>query len=116
GDAEQEQRTRREYGGHVDGPVGAGRYSRPPRRAAQGAGGYTCALRSGIAEVEMLRMLNWALALLLALALPAYGSGGGDGAEAAAEGAQYVALKPPFVTNYGSDGATRFLKADITLR
>ncbi len=41
---------------------------------------------------------------------------GAEGGAAGGPGLQYIALKPAFVTNYGSGGAIHFLKADVTLR
>ena len=40
----------------------------------------------------------------------------GEEGEAAAEGSQYIDLKPAFVTNYGGVGRLRYLKAEIALR
>ncbi len=64
-------------------------------------------------------MLKQLLPLLLALAIVpgALAAAKKEEAPAAAgPGAEYIELKPAFVTNYGSSGAIHFLKADVTLR
>lgn len=64
----------------------------------------------------MYKSVRWLAVLLVLVALPGLAAGGGNAESEAAEGPQYIAIKPAFVTNYGGAGSIQFLKADITLR
>lgn len=57
--------------------------------------------------------VNYFIALMGFVALPALASGGGP---KVAEGVNYIAIEPALVVNYGGPGKARFIKAELSLR
>lgn len=66
-----------------------------------------------VCGVSMKVAVNYFIAMMSLVALPALASGGGP---KVAEGVNYIAIEPALVVNYGGPGKARFIKAELSLR